>query len=290
MLKDTGYPKSGPSPHAAREALKRFDNGKSEHDQHSLYLSITGGKVGVAPVTKPRRVLDVGTGTGVWAYDYASANPSSHVTGIDLFDIQRPFSLPNLTFHQVDVEKDDFPGGPDQKYDYIFLRYIISCFDSTQAVFRRAFEHLAPGGWIEIFDPCQNYLPVGGLVGETALEKWTSLSAEGGRRMGRDLYKARSYATWLREAGFVNVTEMKIGAPFHAGTFSEGTRVREISEKMSKMEVKAVLLLGKMLRQVVPDEDEARALEEGAQRDIQNPDLNFVKEMFNVYAQKPKDA
>ncbi|KAG6014104.1 hypothetical protein E4U54_005832, partial [Claviceps lovelessii] len=212
---------------------------------------------------------------------------------VDLFDIKRPFSLPNLTFHQVDIEKGELPGGPDEKYDYIFFRYILTCFDSPQAVFRRVCERLAPGGWIEIFDPCQNYLPigrpVGPLINETALGKWTYMSAEGARRMGRDLYKARCYATWLREAGLVNVTELKFGVPFHADASAEKP-VREMSDLMMKLEVKAVPLLSKMLRQVVPDEDEARAIEEGAQRDIQDPDLNFVKEMFNVYAQKPKDA
>jgi methylase of polypeptide subunit release factors len=33
---------------------------------HEIMLGIVGGKLHVAPVKDPQRILDIGTGTGIW--------------------------------------------------------------------------------------------------------------------------------------------------------------------------------------------------------------------------------
>lgn len=39
---------------------------------HHIYLLLLGGKLFLAPVDpNPQRVLDFGTGTGIWAIDFA---------------------------------------------------------------------------------------------------------------------------------------------------------------------------------------------------------------------------
>ncbi|KAG5930458.1 hypothetical protein E4U42_001030 [Claviceps africana] len=247
--------------------------------QHELFLAVMEGKLGLAPVIEPRRTLDVATGTGIWAKQYATSS-----------DIQRPYSLPNLIFHKADAETEAWPCDTHHKYDYVYLRYVISCFDSTQTVFRRAFENLAPGGWIEIFDPCHVVMPVGRLRTGTALGKWTSLTNEGSCRVSRDLKRFRCYAGWLRDAGFVNVTETKFAIPCHAPALTADERMRGLCEKVVRNELSLIDSLSKFLRNVVADEEEARAIEEAAKTDIQNPDTIMVKEMYNVYAQKPEDA
>lgn len=49
-------------------------------------------KLGLAPPNDPnsnaKRVLDVGTGTGIWAIDYADEHPEATVIGVDLSPIQ----------------------------------------------------------------------------------------------------------------------------------------------------------------------------------------------------------
>ena len=40
-------------------------------------------------------IVDVGTGTGIWAMDFADAHPESQVLGIDLSPIQPRFVPPN---------------------------------------------------------------------------------------------------------------------------------------------------------------------------------------------------
>lgn len=49
-------------------------------------LLISNGDLYKAPLRKSEthRVLDLGTGTGIWAIDYAEGNPQAEVIGLDL--------------------------------------------------------------------------------------------------------------------------------------------------------------------------------------------------------------
>lgn len=38
---------------------------------HHIYLMLLKGELHRAPVKDPKRVLDIGTGTGIWAIDFA---------------------------------------------------------------------------------------------------------------------------------------------------------------------------------------------------------------------------
>jgi ubiquinone/menaquinone biosynthesis C-methylase UbiE len=38
---------------------------------HHVYRLVQGGRLHVAPISNPQRVLDMGTGTGLWALDFA---------------------------------------------------------------------------------------------------------------------------------------------------------------------------------------------------------------------------
>lgn len=38
---------------------------------HHIYLLLLGGELYLAPIKNPQRVLDLGTGTGIWAIQFA---------------------------------------------------------------------------------------------------------------------------------------------------------------------------------------------------------------------------
>ncbi|KAK8054777.1 S-adenosyl-L-methionine-dependent methyltransferase [Apiospora rasikravindrae] len=116
--------------------------------QHAGMLLLRGGKLVVAPLEKePENVLDVATGTGIWALEYAREHPNSQVIGTDLSAIQPDPAAPNCTFIKDDAE-DPWEFG-DIRFDYIHLRFVVTCFDNHHGVLSQAFNHLEPGGWIE---------------------------------------------------------------------------------------------------------------------------------------------
>lgn len=62
--------------------------------QHGLYLFFFQDRLHSAPLGKDiKDVLDLGTGTGIWAIDFADQYPEANVVGIDISPIQ-PTSVP----------------------------------------------------------------------------------------------------------------------------------------------------------------------------------------------------
>jgi methylase of polypeptide subunit release factors len=51
---------------------------------HEMSLVALNGELHLAPLKNPQRILDVGTGTGIWAIDMADKYPSAEVIGTDL--------------------------------------------------------------------------------------------------------------------------------------------------------------------------------------------------------------
>lgn len=59
--------------HKFHEGQYIFPNDEPEQERedmkHVMILSLCEGKLHFAPLDKPQRILDVGTGTGIWAID-----------------------------------------------------------------------------------------------------------------------------------------------------------------------------------------------------------------------------
>jgi ubiquinone/menaquinone biosynthesis C-methylase UbiE len=94
----------------------------------------------------PRRVLDLGTGTGAAAFATASRFPDAQVTGTDLSEQMlaeaRRKTPPELAEH-VRFERADAARLPygDASFELVTLANMIPFFDELTRV-------LAPGGWI----------------------------------------------------------------------------------------------------------------------------------------------
>nr|POE47310.1 secondary metabolism regulator laea [Quercus suber] len=66
----------------------RREYGRTYHDrldlQHHILQLTYGNNLHFAPLINPKHAIDVGTGTGIWAIDFADEYPECHVVGIDL--------------------------------------------------------------------------------------------------------------------------------------------------------------------------------------------------------------
>lgn len=178
---------------------------------HTIMEMIIDGKLALAPIKSPKHVLDIGSGTGIWAMEFAEQNPNSYVIGTDLALIQRAPPTANCVFILENSETAEwsFPA----PFDYIHLRFMGPCFKDVQTVIRRSFEYMTAGGWIEFQDG--SWMPHcdDGTLEGTALQRWFQLVAEGGALLGFDMLKPRHYKGYLIQAGFVEVQESKIWFP-----------------------------------------------------------------------------
>lgn len=206
---------NGRTYHSFRESINYvLPNDSSEQErldlQHHLFTLTLGGKLYLSPIGKDdkpiRRCLDAGTGTGVWAIDFADAHPETEVIGIDLSPIQPTFLPANLSF-QVDDLEDEWTYS--YKFDFIYGRMLVGSIGDWPKFFKQSFDNLNPGGWIECQDitfpaECDD----GTLKKGSYIDQWSSLMIEATNIFGRGAQSAKKYKQQMIDAGFVNVTEV----------------------------------------------------------------------------------
>ena len=56
--------------------------------KHHIAMLLSGGNLHLAPLVNPKRILDIGTGTGIWAIEMAEQYSDSEIVGTDLSPVQ----------------------------------------------------------------------------------------------------------------------------------------------------------------------------------------------------------
>lgn len=130
----------------------------------------------------PQRILDVGTGTGIWAIEMGDLHPAAEVIGTDLSPIQPQFVPPNVRF-VIDDATDDW-AFPTEHFDFIFVRTMGGSIQDWPKFLRACYDHLKPGGKLEIAEGRANFWYLDdGSVSENSytyrwLMEWRRLSAK----------------------------------------------------------------------------------------------------------------
>ncbi len=101
-----------------------------------------------APLDNPRKMLDIGTGTGRWPVEMSEFFPNCEITGTDLSAIQPVSVPPNVHFVLDDANEDDWLYSPNS-FDYIHTRMMLGCFEDFREIIKKSFKYLRPGGWME---------------------------------------------------------------------------------------------------------------------------------------------
>ncbi|PSR99123.1 S-adenosyl-L-methionine-dependent methyltransferase [Coniella lustricola] len=185
--------------------------------QHYVWQTMVHNRLNFAPIRDDSRVLDIGTGTGIWAIEFAKRYPKSTVVGTDISLIQPTYSLPmNCSFEREDAEDEWMFDAP---FDYIRWRLMASCFRSYKDMIYKVYAHLAPGGWAEFhewaYEACADNAETEEYYNGSALRKWLEYVVGGGASLGRDLRSPLHYRQWMIEAGFTEVTVRHFSVPLN---------------------------------------------------------------------------
>jgi SAM-dependent methyltransferase len=180
---------------------------------HAKYHLMSGGHY-LAPIAliNPKRILDIGTGTGIWAIDVADQFPEAEVIGTDLAPCQPQWVPTNCSFQIDDAEQDwTFP---KSSFDFIHQRDSLQGIRNWPKFGKQCFEHLKPGGYVEwssVHVHAQSddgTLPKDAAIVEL-VDTFNGLTI----KMGADPHYPTKLKSFLEGAGFENVVERVYKVP-----------------------------------------------------------------------------
>ena len=283
---------NGRTYHAYKDGSYAWPNDEIENDrldfQHAIFLRSLGGKLFLSPIPEDvQEVLDVGTGTGIWAIDFADEFPSARVTGTDLSPIQPDFVPPNLRFYVEDMESE---WAGNIKYDFIHARMMNGSFGNSTRFFEQSFRNLKPGGYLEMQDMafplrCDD----GTMAPGTPLYEYGEFLATALGKMGRPCRGVvEGYKTAMEEQGFVDVVEVVHKWPIN--TWPKDIELKELG--MWNMENFLQVLQGSVMaaftRAFGWSSEEVEVWLVNVRKDIQNRKIHAYWPIHIVYGRKPE--
>ncbi|RAR16253.1 S-adenosyl-L-methionine-dependent methyltransferase [Stemphylium lycopersici] len=181
---------------------------------HHMFLILLGQKLHLAPIQDPQRILDLGCGTGIWCMDMADEHPSAEILGVDLSPIQPTFTPPNCKFEIDDVT---LPWTYSRPFDFINIRSLYGSIHSWPALYAQAYQYLTPGGYLhDVEMSIQFKSDDGSLTPDHVLSQWSDIFHEASKRFGKSFYEVWNLSTYIRDAGFVDVTERVYKVPVNS--------------------------------------------------------------------------
>ncbi|KAF5524509.1 Secondary metabolism regulator LAE1 [Colletotrichum aenigma] len=210
---------NGRTYHSYKDGKYPLPNDEREQDrldlQHNMFLLSFDDKLGTAPPNEPGakvgRVLDVGTGTGIWAVDFGDAHPEAEILGVDLSAIQPEYTPPNVKFEIDDIEEEWLFSRP---FDYIHSRIMNSAIRDWRKFIQNSYDNLTPGGYLELVEmDLQLKSDDGTLKPEHSIMKTLGLLAEAAQKLGAAYQDPKELKPMMIQAGFTDVVMQQLKWP-----------------------------------------------------------------------------
>ncbi|PGH04798.1 hypothetical protein GX51_03284 [Blastomyces parvus] len=277
--------------HAFKEGEYILPNDEQEQDRmdlnHHIYRTLLGGSLYLAPVPdNVRRVLDLGTGTGIWAIDFADEHVGAEVIGNDLSPIQPSWTPPNCKF-----EIDDFEStwSYTQPFDFIHAREMEGMVKDVDKLFQQSYKFLNQNGWLEMQTIELD------IFGDETLEKakdfirWRNLLIEAGDKFGKSMSTVNTWVGKMEKAGFKNVKSEQRILPFSPWPKDEKLKELGRYHQLQMFQGIGAYSAAPLVRILGWEPAEVEVLLAAVRKDLKNRTIHFYTKVHFVYGQKIVD-
>ncbi|KAI1645802.1 S-adenosyl-L-methionine-dependent methyltransferase [Daldinia loculata] len=230
-LKDMPYIEAfGHRYHASGKIFLPFDKNELERMeiQHKLYRHcLDGALTSTRLPLHTTQILDLGTGTGVWAIEMAARYPQAQITGVDVYPIQRRGGIPpNVKFEIDDVEN---PWKyPDNTFDFIHARSMAGGVRDWPALFRQVYNKLKPGGLFEMTEIALNIFDFDGKFAEAEMcPEFLQICRDLYKEVDMDFNPSPLVPDWLVEIDFEKVVQRSEILPLGSWAQDEKMKTRQ---------------------------------------------------------------
>ncbi|RDW84633.1 methyltransferase [Coleophoma cylindrospora] len=214
-----------------RRGAYPLPNDEEEQDRldllhHIFRLALHGSLVSAPIGPTPQRVLDVGTGTGIWAMEFSDEFPSAQVIGTDISPIQPSWVPPNTKFY-IDDAESEWVYRPDEAFDYIHCRGMGGSIKDWDKLCAQCYTHVKPGGWVEFQEPEAWFRSDDNTKDRVPfVNQWQTLCNDAAKQFGKEIDLAPTHKQRMIDAGFVDVREQIVKIPL--GPWTKDPHFKEL--------------------------------------------------------------
>ncbi|KAI0379113.1 S-adenosyl-L-methionine-dependent methyltransferase [Hypomontagnella monticulosa] len=279
--------------HKFREGRYNFPNDDVEQEREDMkhtMVKMLCQQLHFAPIgANPQEILDVGTGTGIWAIEMGDTYSGANVLGIDLSPIQPQWVPPNVRFMVDDVESPWLH--PRNHFDYIHSRHTIMAIKDWNKLLRTSYEHLKPGGWMELQEIHHFPMSSNNSLTEThpVAQYWKHVNA-GLENLGVNLgfSDEGQIAALMRQCGYVNVTERVFHIPI--GTWPKNKTLKSVGLYWKTILLDGIqaIALGPMTRGLGWGREQVETFLVSVRRGYHDNSMLLYMPLVCVYGQRPE--
>ncbi|KAM0269061.1 hypothetical protein ACHAQH_009826 [Verticillium albo-atrum] len=276
--------------------------------QHGLFQLCLDGALTSARLSTPANralsILDIGAGTGAWAIAMAEQHPTASIRGVDVSAALLPTAVPPNVIFEVSDANEPW-GSQPLNLDFVHVRNLVGGgVRDFKALYAQAFQHLRPGGQIEVAEVRSRWFDFEddglGLCqegeGELTMEgavmpasrEFEMCTMEYSERLGIDFDPIPKVSGWLEDVGFEKVIEKSDLVPIRASGVDE--RMKRKGAQLAQLidyglECYALALFGRCGR----SESDTRDLMQRIRREQAGLGVRCFGKVTFVTARKPME-